>query len=108
VAGPARHVDGWPVQAKQPDDEITPAVMALLNNKQPVATTALEKVAANRYYRITLYGHLKKLDRLSLFTPKYATQKSIAESIMYQYASDDEDPSKLTFMGERAATYIGK
>ena len=85
-----------------------PAVRVLLTNKQPVAAASIAKVAADKYYRLSLYGHLKKLNRLPLFPATFATQKNLAESALYQYLTDDDsEPSHFSFVGERQASYMG-
>ena len=73
-----------------------------------MAPTLLEKIAADTYYRIELFRKLKEGGQLELFPTRYATQRYLAESELFQLASDDEEPSKLEFIGERIAVYKGE
>jgi len=84
------------------------ALIALLKNNQAVSAVDIEKIAEDKAYRKDLYEELKKLDKLKLFPVKYATQQKIAESEIYQLASDDDDPSSTTFIGERVEMFMGK
>lgn len=84
------------------------AVSQLLTNNQPVSTSNLQKIAADTYHRAKLYAQLKKENKLALFPAAYRNQKSLAESLVYQNASDDEEPSKMVYIGQREATFNGK
>jgi uncharacterized protein YbaP (TraB family) len=84
------------------------AVLALIKNNQPVNAAAIEKVAEDKTYRKEFYEELKKINKLKLFPSKYATQLKIAESEIYNIASDDDEPSGVTFLGERIAVFMGK
>lgn len=84
------------------------AAIALLKNGQMISTTEVEKFAADNDYRKDLYEELKKLNKLKLFPPKYATQIKIAESELYQNVTDEDPPSAIIYIGERTADFMGK
>jgi hypothetical protein len=58
--------------------------------------------------RLDLYRELNKVNKSQLFPVKYATQKYFAESELYWIASDDEEVSELTYIGERVTSFMGK
>jgi uncharacterized protein YbaP (TraB family) len=84
------------------------AILALLKNSQPVSPSVIEKVAENKNYRKDLYEELKKMNKQKLYPAKYATQLKIAESEIHILASDDDEPSSVTFIGERITMFMGK
>jgi uncharacterized protein YbaP (TraB family) len=85
------------------------AVIGLLKNKQPVISGEIEKLAADKIYRREIYDNLKKINKLAFFPIKYKTQRYLAESDLFIYASDDEDePSALNYIGERTVSFKGK
>lgn len=83
------------------------ALMALVSNNQKIDAVIMQKIVADKVYRADVYEELKKLGKLHLFPAAYLNQKSIAESEMWNYASDEEDPQKIQFVGERMAVYKG-
>jgi uncharacterized protein YbaP (TraB family) len=84
------------------------AVIELIKNKQVVSPVIIEKTAADMVYRLAFYEECKKMDKLKLFPARYLNQKSIAESELYSFASDDAEPSKMEYIGERIAVFKGK
>lgn len=84
------------------------ALMALVKNNQPVAPAEVEKLAADKGFRLSLYEYLKKIGKEKLFPPKYYNQKSFAESEIYEIATEDEQEVAITFVGERVADFLGK
>lgn len=82
-------------------------IIALLDNKQHVDPVEINKVAADREYRANFYDDLVAIGYKSLFPAAYATQKAIAESEMYLIATDDQDISAMSFVGERVMNYMG-
>lgn len=84
------------------------AILALAKNNQPVSAVEIERVAEDKNYRKDLYDGFKKINKLKLYPAKYAAQEKIAESEIYFLASDDEEPSSVTFIGERVTTFMGK
>lgn len=85
-----------------------PAIIALIKNNQPVNAADIEKLAADKAYRKDLYEEFKKINKQKLFPAKYATQLKMAESEIYRIASEDEEPSSITFIGERVNEFMGK
>lgn len=83
-------------------------VVALLKNDQSLNGSQIEGVAASNNYRKDLYEEMKKMNKLKLFPPRYATQLRIAESEIFQMASDEDEPSSVSFIEDRTAEYMGK
>ena len=83
------------------------AILALIRNYQLVNATHIEKIAEDKNYRKDLYDELKRMNKLKLYPPKFATQQKIAESEIYLLASDEEMPSSITFVGERTTNFMG-
>jgi hypothetical protein len=48
------------------------------------------------------------MNKQKLYPAKYATQLKIAESEIHILASDDDEPSSVTFIGERITMFMGK
>ena len=84
------------------------AIQALIQNKQALDPLAVEKLATDHYYRVSLYSSLKEDGRLNLFPARFHNQKSIAESELFSIAADDGEPSKMEAIGERVLPYRGK
>jgi uncharacterized protein YbaP (TraB family) len=83
------------------------AAVALLKAGQPVETTELLKLAADKEQRIDLYRELAEMKKLALFPKQYLTEQAFAESELYSYASEDNTVKKITFIGERIVLYKG-
>mgnify|MGYP003575172891 CR=1 FL=1 len=77
------------------------AVTTLLKNGVPVPATALQALAADKYFRSKLYQQLKQNSKAALFPAAYKSQKSMAESYIYA-ALVDED----AYEGEPKFIYI--
>ncbi len=84
------------------------SMLALARNNQPTSASDWEILAAKNLYRIDLYNRLVKINKASLFPPKYKNQKSFAESELYSIASDDDEPTSFQFVGERSFKFKGK
>ncbi len=86
------------------------AAVTLLENKLTVGSADLLKLAASNDYRISLYEKLKELKKESLFPITYKTQKAFAESELYLIATEgyEVDVNKISFIGEKIASYQGK
>jgi hypothetical protein len=84
------------------------ATIALLQNNQPVPAAQFAKLAADNDYRTTLYYDLGKFKKRSLFPKQYLNQRSFAETELYDYFSEDYEVKKITYIGERTATYNGE
>lgn len=77
------------------------AASALLRKKKPVPAAELNSLAADYFYRLQLYDVMEKEAQLKLYPSKYLNQKAFAEAEVYQYASDDYSPDKISFIGEK-------
>jgi hypothetical protein len=84
------------------------AVVALLKNKQGINKLEIEKLAADRDYRIDIYDDLLKLERMDLFPGRYLNQKAISESEVQWAGSEDAEVSDIVFLEERTAEFMGK
>ncbi len=67
------------------------AVDVLLKSGQPVPVAALQTLAADKYFRAELYSRLKETKKVTLFPAAYRTQKSMAESYIYQSLKDEDE-----------------
>ena len=83
------------------------AILKLVKNNTVVDEKEILKLAEDRSYRKFIYSQLKELGKLSLYPAKYATRIRLAESEMFVIASDDYEPSKLVYLGERTVTFMG-
>ncbi|NII24970.1 TraB/GumN family protein [Pseudoflavitalea sp. X16] len=83
------------------------AVIALLEHGQPVAAAELLKLAADNEQRIGLYEDLVKIKKEALFPRQYLTEQAFGQSELHDYASEDNEVKKITFIGERVALYKG-
>ncbi|MBC7849183.1 MAG: TraB/GumN family protein [Chitinophagaceae bacterium] len=84
------------------------AVGAALSNGLHVNASVLEKLAADKLSRASLYVTMKKLKRLNHFPPNWLTQKLIGESELFAYLSDEESPTSMEFLKIVTAVYLGK
>lgn len=84
------------------------AVTCLLKNDQQVNAREIEKVAADKEYRLDLYEGLKRIKKESFFTSKYLAQRYFAESEMYQFGDEDYSPSTIEYLGEKEAIFDGQ
>ncbi|HYO22310.1 MAG TPA: TraB/GumN family protein, partial [Flavisolibacter sp.] len=82
-------------------------ILALLQNNLAVSAAEIIKVAADKSQRSSFYEELKKLKKEALFPAVYTTQKSLAESDLYGYFSDEYESFTLTYVGERTEEYNG-
>ncbi|MEO6454801.1 MAG: hypothetical protein ABIN97_12045, partial [Ginsengibacter sp.] len=83
-------------------------IEALLLNGQVIKTQPLLDLATDRIYRIDLYSALKKQNKQALFPKQYLTQQYFAESNIYAAASDEDEPSALTYLTQKIITIHGK
>jgi len=83
------------------------AAIALLKAGQPVEAPQLLKLAAEKEHRVDLYNELKKMQKIALFPKQYLTQQALAESELYDVATDEDELKKMTLIGERIAVYKG-
>lgn len=84
------------------------AIIMLANNNQQVDPEQSEKIAADKQFRVGFYEELKEIKKEKHFTAKYMNQRSFAESEIWIYATDDYEPSSITFIGERMTMFMDK
>lgn len=84
------------------------AVMGLLKNQQVVPASVIEVLVANKAYRRDMYTNLKKINKAALYPLKYKTQRHLGESDMYNYSFSEEEPSEMSYIGERNILFNGK
>jgi uncharacterized protein YbaP (TraB family) len=84
-------------------------IIAMLKNNLPVSAAEITKVAADKLQRRYFYEALVDIKKQNLFPAIYNSQKSLAESDLYAYISEEYDEDvTLTYIGERTETYEGK
>ena len=84
------------------------SMLALIKNNQKTDPRILLRIAADKGYRRDFYSELERMGKLHLFPSLYASQKSIAESSLYSYLSDENDVAELKFLSERTLEYKGQ
>ena len=85
------------------------AANVLLKSNLPVPATVLQTLAADKYFRGELYRQLKEAKKVSLFPAGYRSQKSMAESYIYQSLKDeDEVESEPHFIYIKAIEHLYK
>ncbi len=77
----------------------------LLLNKQAVPKEIIEIQAADKTYRFSFYYKLQQNGMASWFPSKYNTQKSIAESDVFNMASDDSEAEDIVYIREKVSEY---
>lgn len=77
----------------------------LLLNKQAVPKEIIETQAADKTYRFSFYYKLQQNGLASWFPFKYNTQKSIAESDVFNMASDDSEAEDIVYVREKVSEY---
>jgi hypothetical protein len=61
------------------------AVISLLRHGQKIPTSQIDAVASSDEMRVWLYDQLEEQGKLHLFPPRFANQKSLAQSDMVQW-----------------------
>jgi uncharacterized protein YbaP (TraB family) len=82
-------------------------ILALLRNNHTVPPTEIVKVAADKSTRIFFYEALQGIGKTTLFPALYASQKSLAESELYNLFSEDYEDFTLTYVGQRTSVFEG-
>ncbi|HEY1023126.1 MAG TPA: hypothetical protein VGE06_12480, partial [Flavisolibacter sp.] len=82
-------------------------ILALLRNNQSVPATEITNVAADKSARLYFYEALQEMGKTKLFPALYATQKSLAESELYNLFSEDYEDFTLTYVGQRTSVFEG-
>jgi hypothetical protein len=84
------------------------AALQLIKNKQPVPAAEMLKLAADADIRTNFYEELKDLKKTALFPKQYVTRQAFGESTVYQFATDDYEVKKITFLAKKIAKHNGK
>lgn len=84
------------------------ATISLLRLHQNVPAVTIQQLAADPAYRRALYDSLSAFKRLALFPAKYATQRWLAESDVWEMAESEDPPTRVVFLQEKVATFRGK
>lgn len=83
-------------------------LIAMLENNMVADSKTIYTIATTDDYRHELYDELERLGKLKLFPGSYLSQKSLGQSKLYEYATDEETPEVITPVGERTFLYKGK
>jgi uncharacterized protein YbaP (TraB family)/HEAT repeat protein len=83
-------------------------MLVLIKNGQQVSVAEMQKLATDKNFRASFYYELKKINKQQLFPAAYANQQSLAESELYQIASEEYEVGATSFIGERTTLYQGK
>ncbi len=80
----------------------------LLINKQTVPKESVELLAADKEYRFSFYNRLQNKELGSFFPAKYSTQKSLAESDVYNMAADEYTVESVVYLDSKVISYKGE
>lgn len=83
------------------------AVGAIIKNKMMPSKQAIDSLAADKLYRVSIYDLLKKQNQISLFPIKYLQQAYFAESHLYNLFEDD-DYDYVHFLSQKTYTFNKK
>ncbi len=84
------------------------AILALLKNGEAVPPAAINSVAADRGQRLYFYEAVQKAGKEAIFPALYGSQKSLAESELYNLFEEDYEDFTLTYIGQRIAPFEGR
>jgi hypothetical protein len=84
------------------------AISELLKNNQTINENVIHQLASAKESRTELYDTLKAYKKENLFPKQYLTQKYFAESYVYQVASDDYEPSEITYITQKVVNFKGR
>lgn len=82
-------------------------IIDLLVNKQTVPKQSIELLAADKEYRFGLYNRLQQKGLTSFFPAKYGSQQSLAESDVYNMASDEYTVESVVYLDSKVISYKG-
>jgi uncharacterized protein YbaP (TraB family) len=83
----------------------------LLEGQQTLAAAALQRLAADPSYRLSLYDDLKKYQKTALYPKEFLSQAAFARSAIQNAAEEDDDDNEvgdISFLSKRTANYQGK
>lgn len=83
-------------------------VYALLRMKEKVPAVALNDLAANPLYRLSLFTMLDTLGHLSLFPSKFRNQRAFAEAELLSYLDNDDWRPHAEFIKDKKIKWKGK
>jgi hypothetical protein len=83
-------------------------ITALLKNTQPVNQKDIYTLATTDQFRSELYNELKRIGKVALFPPDYLSQRYLGQSELFGYATEDEPPQSVDYIGERTEMFMGK
>ncbi len=83
-------------------------LLAMLACNMPPDSKTILTLATTDEYRHNLYDELKKLNKLSLFPKSYLSQQQLAQSRLYEFASDEDAPASIVPAGTKTMLYKGK
>jgi uncharacterized protein YbaP (TraB family) len=84
------------------------AIIGLLKHGLAVGPEQIVKLASDRSHRRYFYDEMKEIAKLHLIPAVYQTQQAVAESDMYLYAADEDEPDEVVFIGARNVNFGGK
>lgn len=93
---------------REPSEVQVKAAEELLRNGQPVAPASLLRLAASHETRASLYEMLQRRKRPDLFSAKYRSQQSLAETAVYNSVSEDYTVQRLVYAGSRERMLKGQ
>lgn len=82
-------------------------ILALLRNQHTVPATEITKVAVDKSARLYFYEAMQEIGKTNLFPALYASQKSLAESELYNLFAEDYETFTLTYVGQRTTLFEG-
>lgn len=84
-------------------------VLAQAAGGQQPDTKSLKLLAGSDEFRQYLYEGLKERKRINLYPKEFLSQKLLAQSQMFNYANEDDNPpDKIEYVGERTELFMGK
>ncbi len=83
-------------------------LLAMLACNMQADSKTILTLATTDEYRHDLYDELKKINKLSLFPKSYLSQQQLAQSRLYEYASEEDPPLSIVPVGSKTMLYKGK
>jgi uncharacterized protein YbaP (TraB family) len=84
------------------------SIVESLKGSQAVSTSSIFRLAADKSYRSTFYQKLAEINKTALFPLLYATPKMIGESLLQNYAADDNEVEGITYFTEKIKSIKSK
>ena len=83
-------------------------LVAQMKNGLPYNSKTIYTLAGTDEYRHDLYDELKKLGKLKLFPNQFLSQMELGKSKLFTYASDEDMPEMIDYIGEKKMLYKGR